>query len=99
LPKGLKSLKTKILNLNLKGCYFDEIKAGTKDEEYRLVTPYWIKRLENRDYKGIVIKKGYPKNDDLSRIITRPWRAYTIKTITHPHFGSEPVKVFAIKVN
>ncbi|MCP3582304.1 hypothetical protein NLN00_23805, partial [Escherichia coli] len=24
---------------------------------------------------------------------------YEIKTITHPHFGDKPVKVFAIKVN
>ena len=27
------------------------------------------------------------------------WRGYTIKTITHPHFGEGPVQVFAIKVN
>lgn len=24
---------------------------------------------------------------------------YEVKVITHPHFGPEPVKVFAIKVN
>jgi len=83
----------------MKGCYFDEIKAGTKDEEYRLVTPYWKSRIQCRKYKGIVIRRGYPKSGDLSRIITRPWKGYEIKTITHPHFGSEPVKVFAITVN
>lgn len=28
-----------------------------------------------------------------------PYNGYEIKTITHPHFGDKPVKVFAIKVN
>ncbi|HHU1479257.1 TPA: ASCH domain-containing protein, partial [Escherichia coli] len=27
------------------------------------------------------------------------YEGYEIKTITHPHFGENPVKVFAIKVN
>ncbi|ENN4178965.1 ASCH domain-containing protein, partial [Salmonella enterica subsp. enterica serovar Typhimurium] len=28
-----------------------------------------------------------------------PYGGYEVKTITHPHFGDEPVKVYAIKVN
>ncbi|EMR6360648.1 hypothetical protein WJV46_003844 [Escherichia coli] len=27
------------------------------------------------------------------------YNGYEIKTITHPHFGDKPVKVYAIKVN
>lgn len=32
-------------------------------------------------------------------IIDVPYDGYEIKTITHPHFGDKPVKLFAIKVN
>ncbi len=42
---------------------------------------------------------GYPKADDLSKRIERPWRGFEIRRITHPLFGKLPVWVFAIKVN
>ncbi|WP_148716453.1 ASCH domain-containing protein [Chitinolyticbacter meiyuanensis] len=87
------------LVLPLKAIYFNQIKDGTKDEEYRLMTPYWCKRLEDRTYDRIVLQLGYPAQSDLARRLVRPWRGYTIKTITHPHFGPDPVGVFAIKVN
>jgi hypothetical protein len=45
-----------------------------------------------------VLKKGYPKRGDTARMLRRPWAGFTLKTITHPHFGTEPVQVFAIKV-
>lgn len=88
-----------LLHLNLKGEYFDEIAAGNKPKEYRLYTDYWKKRLINKEYDGILIKKGYPKKDDKSRIIFREWRGYEIEKITHPHFDNKPVKVFGIRVN
>lgn len=88
-----------LLQLNLKGEYFDQIAAGTKSWEYRLRNAYWTKRLEGRVFDGVVIKKGYPKAGDPDRTLTRPWRGYEIHTITHPHFGDEPVEVFAIRVN
>ncbi|MEJ6003772.1 ASCH domain-containing protein [Paucibacter soli] len=87
------------LHLNLKAEYFDAIAAGEKREEFRLATPYWRRRLEGRQFAGIVLKKGYPKRGDSSRTLDRPWAGFTIKTITHPHFGTEPVQVFAIRVN
>lgn len=87
------------LTLNLKAVYFDAIAAGEKREEYRLVTPYWRRRLEGRQFSGIVLKKGYPKRGDTSRTLARPWAGLRIKTITHPHFGAQPVQVFAITVN
>jgi hypothetical protein len=87
------------LHLTLKGEYFDQIKSGEKVEEYRLVTPFWAKRIEGRSYDAIELAKGYPPKADTSRRITRPWRGYRKTTITHPHFGSDPVEVFAIRVN
>lgn len=87
------------LTLPLKAEYFDAIKAGTKPEEYRLVTPVWVKRIEGRTFDGIVLTKGYPKADDTMRRLELPWRGYVRKTITHPHFGPKPVEVYAIKVS
>jgi hypothetical protein len=88
---------TLILPLNAE--YFDAIRAGSKPEEYRLVTPYWRKRLEGRTYARVVLTKGYPKAGDMTRREVRQWRGYAIKTITHKHFGPKPVEVFAIDVS
>lgn len=88
----------KALHLSLKREYFEAIQAGTKLEEYRRCTPFWRKRLEDRLYDQIVLTLGYPARDDHARRLVLPWRGYTIKTITHPHFGPDPVQVFAIDV-
>ncbi len=87
------------LHLNLKAEYFDAIAAGEKVEEFRLLTPFWRRRLEGKAFAGIELKKGYPKRGDKSRTLARPSAGLTLKTVTHPHFGSAPVEVFAIKVN
>lgn len=94
MPSG----EGKTLTLPLKGVYFDQIKAGTKLEEYRLVTPFWRKRLEGRSYSRIVLTRGYPKAVDAERRLVKPWVACRVKIITHPHFGPHPVEVFAIWV-
>ena len=95
------------LHLALKGEYFDAIKAGTKTEEYRLCTPYWQKRLASPfgrlatpsgRYDRIILTRGYPSRDDAERRLVLPWQGYSIKTITHPHFGPDPVEVYAINV-
>lgn len=86
------------LILPLKREYFDAIKSGEKVEEYRLVNAHWATRLVGRDYGQIVLTLGYPKSDDWDRRILKPWRGYVIRTIQHPHFGPEPVRVFAINV-
>jgi hypothetical protein len=86
------------LYLALKEEYFDAIRAGTKPEEFRLVSPYWTKRLEGQQFDGIVLTKGYPKRGDPERTMELPWRGFTRKTITHPHFGPAPVEVYAIEV-
>lgn len=88
----------KILTLNLKREYFEQIKSGIKTEEYRLCTPYWKKRLENKKFENIIIRLGYPKKEDKEKELNFPYRGYEIKIITHPHFGNDPVKVYAIKL-
>lgn len=92
------------LHLNVKGIYFDAIKAGNKKFEYRLRTEYWKKRLCHpcgtaRKFDRVFIKKGYPKIDDRDRILVRSWQGTEYRKITHPHFGPDPVEVFAIRVN
>lgn len=86
------------LQLAVKGEYFDAMKRGEKTEEYRLVNAYWGNRIYGRDYDRLIITRGYPRKDDASKRIDIPYDGYEIKTITHPHFGPEPVKVFAIMV-
>lgn len=86
------------LVLPIKGEYFDAIRSGEKVEEYRLVNEYWTKRLRGRRYDRIVLTKGYPKADDHERRIIKPWCGYVERTILHPHFGPDPVRVFAINV-
>lgn len=86
------------LTLPLKREYFEAIRDGTKIEEYRLCTPFWRKRLDGRAFDRIVLTLGYPADDDHTRRLVLPWRGYAIMTITHPHFGTEPVEVFAIDV-
>lgn len=86
------------LMLPVKRVYFDSIKAGTKGDEYRLVTPYWTKRLVGRDYDQIIVTLGYPKAGDLDRFLEFPWNGYRKTRITHPHFGPDEVEVYAIEL-
>lgn len=95
-----KVLEARALVLPLKREYFEAIKAGTKTEEYRLCNPYWDKRLDVpwHWFQSVVLTLGYPSRDNAERRIVRPWQGYTVKRITHPHFGPDPVEVYAIKV-
>lgn len=86
------------LTIPVKGVYFDQIKAGTKVEEFRLVTEFWRRRLLGRSYDTVTLTRGYPPASDPERRLTLPWRGFIMKTITHEFFGPEPVEVFAISV-
>lgn len=90
---------SRVLHLSLRGLYFRQIRALAKEFEFRVVTPYWEKRIVGREYDEIELTLGYPRAGDDSRRIRRPWLGFERQTITHPHFGSEPVQVFAIRVN
>jgi hypothetical protein len=87
------------ITIPLNGVYFDQIKAGTKLEEYRLVNDYWTKRLLFRNYDRLILTRGYPRKDDEGRRINLKYRGFEVRDITHPHFGPEPVQVFAIKID
>lgn len=89
----------RILTIPVKGIYFDQIKSGTKHREYRLMTPFWQKRLVGRNYDRIVLTRGYPKANDTARRLSLPWLGYDVEIITHAHFGPDPVRVFAIDVS
>ena len=99
LPERRRRLTVANLQLAVKGEYFDAMIRGEKTEEYRLCNDYWNKRIMFREYDRLIITKGYPKRDDSSRRIDVPYGGYEVKTITHPHFGDKPIKVYAIKVN
>lgn len=86
------------LQLAVNGEYFDQMKSGEKKFEYRLLNDYWRKRLVNREYDRLIITRGYPRADDMERRIDVPYRGYKLQSITHKHFGAEPVNVFAINV-
>lgn len=84
------------LILNLKGIYFDAIESGEKTEEFRLVGAFWDRRLVGRTYDCVIVAKGYPARGQADRRIVFKWKGYQKRTITHPHFGCEPVEVYAI---
>lgn len=92
-------MKKRILHLALKEVYYRQIKSGEKLFEYRLKTPYWRKRIENRVYDEIHLTLGYPSKGDPERTLILPWRGYEEQEITHKHFGHLSVEVFALKVN
>lgn len=90
------------LHLHVKTEYFNRIRDGSKVEEYRLHTAYWVKRLveissgAKRAFDGIVIYNAYKPGPE--NRMEFPWRGWNLKGITHPHFGPDEVTVFAIKL-
>lgn len=85
------------LVLHLRSCYFREIAAGTKTQEFRRMTPYWEKRLIGRHYDRVVIWDAYkPRSPET--VIEFPWRGFTSGVTTHEHFGPKPAAVFAIRL-
>lgn len=89
------------LTLPLKGEYFDQIASGEKPEEYRLRNVFWGARLVGKTFDRIVLTRGYPKGGGVEGVtrLTRQWRGYRTTVLRHPHFGAEPVAVFAIDVS
>lgn len=87
----------KVLYLPLRKIYFDQIKSGKKKTEYRLYNDYWEKRLA-KAYDKIVLTLGYPKRDDMTRRIERPYKGYDIVKIKHPEWGNQEKICFAIKL-
>ncbi len=82
------------LHLHVKTEYFLAIKDGSKVDENRLVNDYWKKRLVGRNYDGVVIYNAYKPGAE--NRLEFPWNRWSVRTITHRHFGDKPVDVFAI---
>lgn len=89
------------LTLPLNSEYFDQIASGEKVEEYRLANPFWERRIVGKQFDTVVLMRGYPKGGGVEGVtrLTRQWRGYAVQWISHPHFGDEPVMVFAISVS
>ncbi|MFA4928254.1 MAG: hypothetical protein WC558_07040 [Patulibacter sp.] len=93
------------LVLHVKKIYFDQIKSGEKIEEYREVKPYYKKRLEDKEFSGVIIIWGYPSRHTDENTIVFPWNGFTKKSITPittgtvSIFGPDPVEVYAIVLN
>jgi hypothetical protein len=66
--------RPKILTLNLKKRYFDDIKSGLKREEYREAKTYWINRLVGKSFDVIEVCNGYPEKGDVKN---RLWFVYS----------------------
>lgn len=89
--------RKRVLRLTLKRKWWEQIRDGEKDCEYRLVTDYWSKRLAHADFDEVHLCLGYPAADDESKILKRKFIQVSIETILHEEFGDEPVEVFAIE--
>ncbi|MBT4329519.1 MAG: ASCH domain-containing protein [Gammaproteobacteria bacterium] len=87
----------KILHLHLTFRYFDEIRAGTKREEFRLAEK-WQESLDKNSYTGIRLYRAFQKVSP-STVIDLPYRGYTLREIVHPHFNNQPALVCAIDVS
>ena len=55
----------KTLQLTLKKKWFDLMITGEKTEEFRVNKPYWVSRLEGKEYDRVRFTNGYGKD--------RPW--------------------------
>lgn len=91
----------RILRLHLKSEYWHAIQRGEKPLEYRLATTYWQLRLRSKvGYDEIHLMLGYPKKGDESKTLRRKWLGCpALREIRHPHFGRDPVLVYAIDVS
>ena len=55
-------MMNKVLHLVLKRKYFERIYNKTKKVEYRDLTPYWSRRLEDKNFTHIKFQLAYSKN-------------------------------------
>lgn len=85
----------KDLFLTIHRKYFEEILFGLKREEYRIVKPFFEKKIVGKHYDTITFQNGYSKK---SPRLTAQYLGFNIVEMQHEFFGSEKVKVFEIKI-
>ena len=94
------------LRLSLKQKWFEMTKAGIKKEDYRELSPYWIKRLQQvhgikfpdnqcKLFEFNIMTLGYPKATDTSRILKLEHKGIEIRTGS-PEWGAEPGKLYFV---
>jgi len=71
----------KDLILNVKKQWFDLVKSGKKDKEYREIKPYWTSRLVNKTYNRIIYVHAWPHTFTEMNSIIFPYNGYIITTI------------------
>lgn len=90
---------SRTLVLPVVSLYFQQIKARTKTEEFRAMTPYWAKRIEGKEFDFVEITEGYPLANDKTRRIKRRWVGFSAREgLVHEHFKNVPTDVYAIDV-
>lgn len=57
----------KILVLNLKQRYYDDIASGKKKEEFRPCNDYYLSRIKGKHFDAIEFRLGYPEREDAKR--------------------------------
>ncbi len=72
----------KILHLTLHRRYFDAIARGEKKIEYRMVKPFWEKRLAGQTYDEVHFRNGYD--------LTRPWMRVQLLRIERGEWETQP---------
>ena len=87
------------LVFNVKGVYFRQVEAGLKDHEYREVKPYWVSRLKNNNFTGIIYKLGYPKDGDESRIKKFGYNGYFKTKVNLMGQGIKTVFAFPLRAS
>lgn len=91
-------MSERVLQVAVEQQYFDAMLSGEKTEEYREANQYWTRRLEGKEFDKVVVTWGYPSKTDKKRRIEMPFTGIEKKPILHPHFGYDPIEVYAIKI-
>lgn len=92
-----------VLDLVLKGKWYDMIEAGIKKEEYRKIKPYWVKRLIKSYYHGendkipskyeyVQFRRGYTNIRMLFKL------ECMTKGVGNPEWGAPNGNVFILKL-
>ena len=71
----------RILHLTLKRKWFLEIACGKKRCEYRLVKPYWIARLYDREFTEVHFRNGYRPGSPFMRVECKDVKSVSIDGI------------------
>lgn len=75
--------------------FFNEIRDGIKQIEYRAYKPYWIEQIEDQNISLIKIVKNGTKGNSPDTALFFDFNGYEITTIDS-HFYGNNAKVFAI---